>query len=197
MLSRAFTTAAAALTLLGSACSATDGGRADPPAPSTTTPSVTDPSAPAAPADPTSTPTSPIPTVATGGCSALSGAVPLGGGRTMTVRSPAASDLRPAVVVLHGYTGSPAAIESTSGWTGFAAGEGALVAYPQGTSTPDGGFGWNTASDRFSTSGVDDVAFIATALDELITSHCVDPDRVPRISHQPTISAAPAATTIP
>ena len=111
-------------------------------------------------------------------CAATSAEIAVGRNRSVTVRSPATTTLVPAVIVLHGYTGSPDAIEATSGWTQFANSRGALVAYPRGTPTPSEGYGWATGTARFSTSGVDDVAFLDSVIDMLIAEHCVDPARV-------------------
>jgi poly(3-hydroxybutyrate) depolymerase len=53
------------------------------------------------------------------------------------------------------------------------------VAYPQGTPTVEGeGFGWDTGSGIFSTTGVDDVAALGEMLDVVLATGCVDPSRV-------------------
>lgn len=98
--------------------------------------------------------------------------------RPVVVRAPESDGPRAAVIVLHGFTGSPVDIEAVTGWTPYASDRGALVAYPSGTATEQGGFGWNTASDRFSTADVDDVAWLSDVLDTLVDDHCVDPERV-------------------
>jgi polyhydroxybutyrate depolymerase len=102
----------------------------------------------------------------------------VGDGRRAFVRRPALRDRAPVVIVLHGYTGSPERIEETSGWTEFLAGKEAIVVYPEGTPTKPEGFGWNTGAARFSTQGVDDVAYLRALLDALIADHCADPARV-------------------
>lgn len=113
------------------------------------------------------------------GCGiAQDGFAAVGGGRRVLVRASEASTRRPAVVVLHGYTGVPERIEATSGWTPFALAQGAVVAYPEGTAVGAGGFGWNTGSGRFSTAGVDDAAYLATVVDHLVATACVDPTRI-------------------
>ena len=113
-----------------------------------------------------------------GGCGAQSGFVAVGNGRRALVRSSASAGRRPAVVVLHGFTGSPESIERMSGWTPFGLGQGAVVAYPEGTSVAAGGFGWNTGTVRFTTSGIDDAAYLAAVVDHLIATACVDPARI-------------------
>jgi polyhydroxybutyrate depolymerase len=102
----------------------------------------------------------------------------IAGGRRVLVRAPATTQRRPAVVVLHGYTGVPERIEAQSGWTPFALGQGAVVAYPEGTPVGAGGYGWNTGTARFSTAGVDDVAYLAAVVDHLVATACVDPARI-------------------
>lgn len=114
----------------------------------------------------------------TTGCAASSGPISLPGGRSAVLRAPATAATVPALVVLHGYTGSPEAIERTSGLTSFAAARGAVVVYPQGTPVAGGGFGWATGTVRFSTSGVDDVAFLADVIDTLVAEHCVDASKI-------------------
>lgn len=80
--------------------------------------------------------------------------------------------------MLHGYDGRPDRIEATSGWSVVADQGRAVVAYPQGTSVGRDGFGWSTGTARFSTAGVDDVAYLRQVVDVLVRAHCVDPSRV-------------------
>jgi len=151
------------------------------PAPSTTTADTT-PAGPTAPS--ASAPSAPggppaVPPVASPGCGvAQDGYAPTGGGRRVLVRAPAAATPRPAVIVLHGYTGVPERIETASGWTPFAQERGAAVAYPEGTPVGAGGFGWNTGSARFSTNGVDDIGYLGAVIDHLVATACVDPGRI-------------------
>jgi len=132
------------------------------------------------PPPPTARPSEPDPAPAPPpGCGAAqNGFAAVGGGRRVLVRAPDTSTRRPAVVVLHGYTGVPEGIEATSGWTPFALERGAVVAYPEGTAVGAGGFGWNTGSGRFSTAGVDDAAYLASVIDHLVATACVDPTRI-------------------
>lgn len=80
--------------------------------------------------------------------------------------------------MLHGYTATTTGEENVSGWTSFLAGTDALVAYPQGNPTDQGGYGWTTGTAEFSTSGTDDVGAIAKILDWLVQDECVDPDQI-------------------
>lgn len=145
--------------------------------------------------DPTQAPTSLVPTSTSPGppggldpdpastgtgprCAEQDGYVAVGGGRRALLRGGAAAGPRAAVVVLHGFTGTPESIERTSGWTPFAVGRGAIVAYAEGTPVAAGGYGWNTGTVRFSTSGVDDAAYLAALVDHLVATACVDPARI-------------------
>jgi polyhydroxybutyrate depolymerase len=115
-----------------------------------------------------------------GGCGAsFEGDVAVPSGRRALVRRPALDLPGPAVLILHGYTGTPESIERTSGMTRFATARGAVAVYPEGTPVANlGGSGWASGSARYSTSGVDDVAFLLEVLDILVRDHCVDGDRL-------------------
>ncbi|MDZ7732590.1 MAG: prolyl oligopeptidase family serine peptidase [Acidimicrobiia bacterium] len=108
----------------------------------------------------------------------VDGAVAVGGGRRAVVRSPVPASPAPAVVALHGWTGDPSSIEATSGWTPFLAERGAIAVYPEGTATGVGGYAWSAGRGRYSTEGVDDVAYLADLLDLMVAQLCVDPERI-------------------
>jgi polyhydroxybutyrate depolymerase len=149
---------------------------------STTKPVVFDPVSEAAPTSAAialeeTTTLPPAPEVATT-CAAVDGYVSLSGARRVLLRSPAATAPRAAVVVLHGFTGSPEAIERTSGWTSFLLDKNVVIAYPEGTPVATGGFGWDTGTVQFSTSRVDDLAFIGDVVDHLVSSECVNPHQL-------------------
>lgn len=110
-------------------------------------------------------------------CDAVSGQRAIPGGIAL-VRSPAVDHRRAAVMMLHGFTATPQAEETVSGWTDLMAGTDVAVVYPQGNPTPSEGFGWTTGTDRFSTSGTDDVARIASMLAWLVDDNCVDPNQI-------------------
>jgi polyhydroxybutyrate depolymerase len=120
-------------------------------------------------------------------------------GRTVTIRDVAAADdgtepstdpvtgvttevKRPALVLLHGATGSSQRAERTSGFSALAKQNGFVVAYPDGTSLgmPAGGLAWNAGGccGRAAVDKVDDVAFLDAVLDDLIANHAVDPSRI-------------------
>jgi poly(3-hydroxybutyrate) depolymerase len=96
----------------------------------------------------------------------------------MVVRAAAATHLRPAVLVLHGYTGSPAYAEADSNLTPAALAAGMLVAYPQGSPLPSGGFAWNSGAGLYASTTGDDVDALAAMIDALIASYCVEPSDV-------------------
>jgi poly(3-hydroxybutyrate) depolymerase len=96
----------------------------------------------------------------------------------MLIRA-AASDLpRAAVIMLHGYTATPEGEEPVSGWTDLMTGTNVLVAYPEGSPTPYGGYGWNTGSARDSTTGTNDLTDLLNVIDELTTNDCVSPSQI-------------------
>ena len=84
----------------------------------------------------------------------------------------------PAIVVVHGYTGTPEGIEKFAELTELSASQGVAVAYPQGTPTEDGGFGWNTGAGRFATNVGDDVAALREMVQAIVMTGCVDPSAV-------------------
>lgn len=152
----------------GSATSARASAEGDVVAPATTSGvTSTDPSVPNAPGSASGT-----------GCPAVDGYLPVVPGRRALVHAPAAGEARPAMVLLHGYTGTPESIERSSGWTAFARDHGAVAVYPEGSPVPGGGFAWNTGSGRFSASRADDVAFLDALVATLVAHVCVDPGRI-------------------
>lgn len=104
--------------------------------------------------------------------------------RSFTVRVPteASTDLRPAVILLHGASGNGARMESVTGMSAIAEADGFVVAYPDGTDIgePVGGLAWNAGAccGRPVRAEVDDVAFVSAVIDELVTNQAVDPERV-------------------
>lgn len=96
----------------------------------------------------------------------------------MLVTAAATSHSRAAVIMLHGYTATPRGEEAVSGWTSFVRGTNVLVAYPQGTKTPYGGYGWTTGAARFATTGTNDVADISNVIRSLVAQDCVNPREI-------------------
>ena len=77
----------------------------------------------------------------------------------------------PLVVALHGAFGSGAHLEETIGLDAIADREGFAVVYPDGVNSR-----WNDG--RPDEGEVDDVGFIRSLIDELATTHPIDPGRV-------------------
>jgi poly(3-hydroxybutyrate) depolymerase len=80
--------------------------------------------------------------------------------------------------MLHGYTATPEGEEAVTGWTAMMAGTDALVAYPEGSPTPEGGYGWATGAARDATSGTDDVGDLQNVIAQLISQDCVGPTQI-------------------
>jgi poly(3-hydroxybutyrate) depolymerase len=91
----------------------------------------------------------------------------------MLVTAAATNQRRAAVIMLHGYTATPADAEAVSGWTKLMTGTDVLVAYPEGSATPYGGYGWSTGAARFATTGSDDITDINNVITKLIVHDCV------------------------
>jgi polyhydroxybutyrate depolymerase len=82
----------------------------------------------------------------------------------------------PAVLFFHGYGGSAADMDASSGLSELADRRGFLAVYPQGTSVQGGARFWANAG-RVSL-GVDDLRYTADVLNDLQGRFCVDPARV-------------------
>lgn len=120
-------------------------------------------------------------------CPAAATRIEVGADRFAEVDHPGADGARVgAVVLLHGYTGEPDAIRSTSGLTDAAAEAGVVVAYPEGRPVPDQvGYGWDAGTDVYSVpagagdeAGDDDVGAVLATVDALVADHCVDAGRI-------------------
>jgi polyhydroxybutyrate depolymerase len=83
----------------------------------------------------------------------------------------------PLVVMMHGYSGSATEAERAYGWDELADFGGFVVAYPNGL-----GRAWNVDGEgccgRPGREGVDDVAFIAAAVADVIKNVSINPARV-------------------
>lgn len=87
----------------------------------------------------------------------------------------------PLVIMLHGGGGFAENANKMTGWSDKAAREGFIVAYPEGTGKfKDKLFTWNSlhCCGYAMKNSIDDVGFISTLIDTLITTHRVDPRRV-------------------
>ncbi|HEY0518645.1 MAG TPA: PHB depolymerase family esterase [Ilumatobacteraceae bacterium] len=99
-------------------------------------------------------------------------------GRHLILRPAASRSPAPTIIVMHGYTGTPQAIEKFSELTHLANVDGVAVMYPEGTPTATGGFGWNSGAGLFSTSGTDDVEALSEIIDVAVGTGCVDRQRM-------------------
>ncbi len=99
------------------------------------------------------------------------------GGRTYLLTVPADVPANaPLVIMLHGGFGSGSQAEKSYGWDELAASQGFIVAYPNGE-----GRAWNAGGGCCGApgrDGSDDVAFIASVVADIETSHSIDPTRV-------------------
>jgi polyhydroxybutyrate depolymerase len=98
--------------------------------------------------------------------------------RTYAARVPAKSDARsalPLVIVLHGGNGSGASIRSVAKFDAVADANGIVAVYPDGFANS-----WNDArgTTDASLAGVDDVAFVASLIDDVAARTPIDLRRV-------------------
>ncbi|WP_343487109.1 PHB depolymerase family esterase [Allomuricauda sp. d1] len=86
----------------------------------------------------------------------------------------------PLVIVLHGGSGNAESVQGFTQMTPVAEANGFLAVYPQGAGPAgDGGFSWadgrgTTADD----AAIDDVGFINTLIDILVSEYAVDENRI-------------------
>ncbi len=99
-------------------------------------------------------------------------------GRRMLLRADGLTGPSPTILVLHGFTSTRVGIERVADLTASANTAGIAVAYPLGTPTPIGGFGWNSGAQVFATTNGDDVAALVDMLGMLDATGCVDRDRI-------------------
>lgn len=112
----------------------------------------------------------------------------VGGDRPVTVRVPPSyADDRPAplLIVLHGYGSSGREHDDYFGLRDMAAANGYLYASPDGTRSDDGDRFWNAtdACCDFDGTGVDDVGYLISVIDEIDAKLNVDPQRIALIGH--------------
>ncbi len=86
----------------------------------------------------------------------------------------------PLLIVLHGYTGDAGRMRAYFGLDAAAEASGVLTVYVDGTKDGSGQPFWNAtnACCNFSSSTVDDVAYLLKVIDDVSASHNVDPKRV-------------------
>jgi len=96
----------------------------------------------------------------------------------MLLRASATEHPRAAVIMLHGFTATPTGEEEVTGWSTKMGGTDVAVAYPEGSPTPNGGYGWATGAAKDATTGTDDVADVNNVISQLETQDCVNPSQV-------------------
>jgi polyhydroxybutyrate depolymerase len=113
---------------------------------------------------------------------------PIGGDRPVDVVEPdslAPGEKAPLVILLHGYGVSVVVEDLYLGLTSVARARGFFYAHPNGTIDQAGSYFWNAtdACCDFDGSGVDDSAYLASVIDEIVARYPVDPKRVYLIGH--------------
>ena len=138
----------------------------------------------AEPAPPT-TPAAPAPTTAEPEQPDVERAVTVGGlERSFVVHAPAtpsAGGRLPVVIVLHGGGSDARAVMAQTGMSELADRAGFLAVYPQGTARFGGRqLTWNAGAccGYAVDQQVDDVAFLAAVIDQVVRDHQGDPDRI-------------------
>jgi polyhydroxybutyrate depolymerase len=138
----------------------------------------------------TSTGTSSTGTTSTaaGGAGGAGGAPVIGGDRPVDVYAPdglAPGQKVPLVLLLHGYSVSGAVEELYMQLLPLVQKKGFVYAHPTGTIDSSKNYFWNAtdACCNFDGSTVDDSAYLASVIDEIIAAYPVDPKRVYLIGH--------------
>jgi polyhydroxybutyrate depolymerase len=111
----------------------------------------------------------------------------VGGPRPAIVRLPTdpGSGPAPLILALHGFGSNPADLEGYFRVNAYAGTHGVVVAFPEGSPDQDGNRFWNAtdACCNFYGSDVDDVAYLATVIEEVGRITPIDPKRVYVIGH--------------
>lgn len=95
------------------------------------------------------------------------------------VNAPTDASKRPAVIVLHGGSGSAERMRASSGFDPVAHANGFMVVYAEGTEFGDGRHAWNTGHLlRRQVRDADDIAYFDALIDALIRDHGADPSRI-------------------
>lgn len=95
------------------------------------------------------------------------------GDRSYLLHVPAGlSGEAPLLLSLHGFGSNGSQVETSTGWSGFAAQEGFIAAYPQGRGSSLSG-----AWDPYTSPSVD-AAFLRQVSDDIAATYCVDRVRV-------------------
>ncbi len=95
------------------------------------------------------------------------------------VNAPTDGTRRPAVIVLHGGSGSAERMRAGSGFDAVARANGFMVVYAEGTEFGDDRHAWNTGHLlRRQVRDADDIAYLDALIDALIRDHGADPSRI-------------------
>ena len=99
--------------------------------------------------------------------------------RALVVNASTDATTRPAVLVLHGGSGSARIMQANSGFDAVARAKGFTVVYAEGTEFGEGRHAWNTGYLlRRLVQNSDDIAYFDTLINQLVKNHSVDPTRV-------------------
>lgn len=99
--------------------------------------------------------------------------------RAILVNESTNQSLRPAVLVLHGGTGSAEEQRKRTGFDAVAVAEGFSVIYAEGTPWGKGFHAWNTGYlQRKQVGDADDIGYFDMLIDLLVKSHHIDPQRI-------------------
>jgi polyhydroxybutyrate depolymerase len=113
--------------------------------------------------------------------------IEVGGSRPVTVRLPPGAGAEPAplAIVLHGFGSSGLEHERYFGLDRYAADQGVVLAYPDGTRNRNGERFWNAtdACCNFYGDEADDVAYIVGVVEEIGRATPIDPKRVFLVGH--------------
>jgi polyhydroxybutyrate depolymerase len=112
----------------------------------------------------------------------------VGGDRPVTVHVPSSYDANqpaPLLIVLHGYSGTGPGVDEYFHLASAADARGYVTAYPDGTTDSSGNQFWNAtdACCSFSTTGVDDVAYLTSLIAEIRATLAIDPKRIALVGH--------------
>jgi len=93
--------------------------------------------------------------------------------------APTDGSLRPAVLVLHGGSGSADRMRASSGFDSVAQTNGFMVVYAEGTEFGDDRHAWNTGHLlRRQVRDADDIAYFDALIDTIVRDHGADPSRI-------------------
>jgi polyhydroxybutyrate depolymerase len=99
--------------------------------------------------------------------------------RAVIVNAPTDGTKRPVVIALHGGQGSAEIMRRNSGFDPVAKEQGFMVVYGEGTDFGGNRHAWNTGFLlRRQVRDADDIGYLDTLIDQLISKHDADPTRI-------------------